>query len=73
MSDKKRIPVMGPASRTLQQQQQQLQLQQQQVRAAAVAARSAAVAPTANAAVRAAVANLTAPMPATRYVWLIVP
>ena len=65
MSDKKRIPVMGPASRTLQQQQQQ---QQQQVRTAAVTTRFAAAAPNANAAVRAAVANLTPSMPTPRYV-----
>ena len=68
MSDKKRIPVMGPASRTMQQQQVQQQ-QQQQVRAAAGAARFAVAAPSANAAIRATVANLNAPpMPATRFV-----
>ena len=73
MSDKKRVPVMGPASRTMQQQQvqqQQLQQQQQQqVRAAGGAARFAVAAPSANAAIRATVANLNAPpMPATRFV-----
>ena len=63
MSDKKRVPVMGPASRTLQQQQQ---VQQQQARAAGGTARFAAAAPSANATVRAAVANLPPPMPTTR-------
>ena len=65
---------MGPASRTMQQQQQQVQHQQlqQQVRAAAGAARFAVAAPSANAAIRATVANLNAaPMPATRFVGLI--
>ena len=65
MSDKKRVPVMGPASRTLQQQQQ---VQQQQARAAGGTARFAAAAPSANATVRAAVANLPPPMPTTRWV-----
>ena len=66
MSDKKRVPpVMGPASRTLQQQQQ---VQQQQARAAVGTARFAAAAPSANATVRAAVANLPPPMPTTRWV-----
>ena len=67
MSDKKRVPVMGPASRTMPQQVHQQQ--QQQVRAAAGAARFAVAAPSANAAIRATVANLNAPpMPATRFV-----